>query len=85
MKTFRVEYRPSVKKSLKKFPKADQKRILDKMDAIAENLPAPSITKMKGEDDFHKIRIGNYRVIYQIHEDVLSYSNGKNRASQRCL
>jgi len=51
---YRVEYRPRVKKSLKKFPKADQKRILDRIDAIAEELPDPSTTKMKGNNNFHK-------------------------------
>jgi mRNA interferase RelE/StbE len=71
MTVYRVEYRPSVGKTLKKIPKADQKRILDKIDAMAENLPDPSTTKMNGNNNFHKIRIGNYRVIYEIHDDVL--------------
>lgn len=68
---YRIEYRPSVKKSLRKFPKTDQKRILDRIDAIAENLPDPATTKMKGNNNFHKIRIGDYRVIYEIHDDIL--------------
>lgn len=71
MTVYRVEYRPSVWKSLKKIPKADQKKILDKIDAMSENLPDPSTTKMNGNNSFHKIRIGDYRVIYEICDDVL--------------
>ena len=26
---------------------------------------------MKGNNPFHKIRVGNYRIIYEIHENVL--------------
>lgn len=69
--TYQVEYRPGVLKSLKKLPKSDHGRILDKIDVMAENLPDPSTTKMRGNNNFHKIRIGNYRVIYEIHDDVL--------------
>jgi mRNA interferase RelE/StbE len=44
---------------------------LDRIDAMAENLPDPSTTKMKENNNFHKIRIGNYRVIYEIHDEIL--------------
>jgi len=48
------------------------RRILDRIDDVmAEKLPGLSTTKMRGNNNFHKIRIGNYRVIYEIHEDVL--------------
>ncbi len=69
--TYQIEYRPSVLKSLKKLPRSDMRRILDRIDVMAEKLPDPSTTKMRGNNNFHKIRIGNYRVIYEIHEDVL--------------
>ena len=56
---------------LKKIPKADQKRIADKIDGLAENLPNPDTTKMKGDNPFHKVRVGDYRIIYEIQEDIL--------------
>lgn len=72
MITYQIEYRPSVLKSLKKLPRSDMRRILDRIDDVmAEKLPGLSTTKMRGNNNFHKIRIGNYRVIYEIHEDVL--------------
>lgn len=70
--SYRIEVKKSAAKSLRKMPKADQKRIADKIDSLAENTPNPDTTKMKGNNPFHKIRVGDYRIIYEIHENVLS-------------
>jgi len=61
----------SAAKSLKKIPKLDRKRIIEKIDSLAENLPNPDTTKMKGNNPFHKVRIGDYRIIYEVQEEVL--------------
>jgi mRNA interferase RelE/StbE len=68
---YRIQVKRSAAKALKKIAKADQKRIADKIDSLAENLPNPDITKMKGNNPFHKIRVGDYRIIYEVQEDVL--------------
>jgi len=69
--TYTIKFRPSVEKILKKLPKKDLIRIKRKIDALAENLPDPVATKMKGNNNFHKIRTGDYRIIYEIHDDTL--------------
>lgn len=68
---YHIEVKRSAAKALKKIPKADQKRIADKIDSLAEDLPNPDTTKMKGNNPFHRIRVGDYRIIYEIQEDVL--------------
>jgi mRNA interferase RelE/StbE len=60
--SYRIELKKSAAKSLRKIPKADQKRIAGKIDSLAENPPNPDTTK---------IRVGDYRIVYEIHEDVL--------------
>ena len=67
----RIEVKRSAAKALKKIPKPDQKRISEKIDNLAENLPNPDTTKMKGNNPFHRIRVRDYRIIYEIQEDVL--------------
>ena len=69
--SYRIEVKKSAAKALQKIPKADQKRIADKIDSLSQNLPNPDTTKMKGENPFHKIRVGDYRIIYEIQEEVL--------------
>jgi mRNA interferase RelE/StbE len=56
---------------MKPLPKKELLRIKKKIDDLAENLPDPTTTKMKGNNIFHKIRAGIYRIIYEIHEDRL--------------
>ena len=70
--SYRIEVKKSAAKLLRKIPKADQKRIAAKINSLAENTPNPDTTKMNGNNPFHKVRVGNYRIVYEIHEDVLS-------------
>jgi mRNA interferase RelE/StbE len=66
-----IEVKKSVAKELKQIARPDQKRIIKAIDNPAENLPNPDITKMKGNNPFHKIRVGDYRIIYEIQNDIL--------------
>ena len=68
---YRIEFKKSAAKVLKKLPKQDRRRIRDKIDNFAENLPDPITTKMKGDNPFHRVRVGDYRIIYEIQEDTL--------------
>ena len=70
MKYF-IEFRPSVLKSIKRFPKRDLVRIKKKIEDLSTKLPDSATTKMKGNNSFHKIRSGDYRIIYEIHDDRL--------------
>ena len=68
---YTVEFRPTVFKSVKRFPKRDLVKIKKKIDELCINLPDPAITKMKGNNTFHKVRSGDYRIIYEIHDHKL--------------
>ena len=68
---YSIEFRPTVLKSLKRFPKRDLVRIKKKIEELGKNLPNPNTTKMKGDNSFHKVRSGDYRIIYEIHDDRL--------------
>ena len=70
--SYRIEVNRSAAKALKKIPKGDRIRIIEKIDSLSENLPNMDTTKMKGNNPFHKVRTGNYRIIYEIQEEVLS-------------
>lgn len=68
---YKVEFKKSAAKALKLIPKSDQKRIARKIDGLAESPPDPNTTKLKGDNPFHRVRIGNYRIVYEIQDDVL--------------
>ncbi|MCD4723089.1 MAG: type II toxin-antitoxin system RelE/ParE family toxin [Desulfobacula sp.] len=69
--TYSIEFRPAVLKSLKRFSKKNLVRIKKKIEELGRNLPEQNTTKMKGNNFFHKIRTGDYRIIYEIHDDRL--------------
>lgn len=69
--TFRIEFTKSAAKALKAIPKTDQKRIAKKIDSLAKSPPEPGKTKMKGNNPFHRVRVGGYRIIYEIRDEIL--------------
>jgi len=69
---YRISYKSSVKKDLKKISKPDQANILDRIEKTL-SIKAAHFPKLKGEfKSLRKFRIGDYRVIYSLSgEDVL--------------
>ena len=68
---YSIELKRSAAKALKKIPRSDRRKIRDRIDSLAENLPDPVTTKMKGDNPFHKVRVGDYRIVYEIQESLL--------------
>ncbi len=71
MALYAVEFRRSALKDLRRLEAATQRRVL----RAAENLvsdPRPSgCRKMQGSGDAFRIRVGDYRVVYTVADDVL--------------
>ena len=61
---------PSAQKQLNKLPNAIATRIEDKMLELEDDPRPPGCKKLKGRDAW-RIRIGDYRVIYEIHDGKL--------------
>jgi len=68
---YAVEFCPGVLKSIKHFPKRELLRIKKKIDELSDKLPDPATTKLKGDNNFHKVRTGDYRIVYEIQGDRL--------------
>ena len=68
---YRIEFKKSAAKVLKKLPKPDRRRIRDNINSFADSLPDPATTKMKGDNPFHRVRVGDYRIIYEIHGNTM--------------
>jgi mRNA interferase RelE/StbE len=60
----------SVQKELDRLPDDMAKRILARLGGLETNPRPPDVTKLKGRDAW-RIRVGDYRVIYEIHDRVL--------------
>jgi mRNA interferase RelE/StbE len=70
MALYKIEFSKRVRKDFKGLPRNDANRILRKIEALALN-PRPPDSKKLTNDEAYRIRIGNYRVLYDIQDDRL--------------
>jgi len=69
--SYTVELKPSAAKALAGSPRRDQERVGAKLDALALE-PRPQGAKvLRGEAGLLRVRVGDYRVIYTVEDDVL--------------
>lgn len=67
---YRVRFKSSVKKDLRSIQKHDVLRILKAIEGLAEE-PLPSNVKPLTGRDAWRLRIGQYRAVYTIHEEEI--------------
>jgi len=58
-------------KSLAALQRRDQQRIRAAIELLAEDPRPPACIAMTGEDSVYRVRVGNYRIVYEVIDDVL--------------
>lgn len=69
--TYRVELVPSAHKSLAKFHPIDRERILRALISLESDPRPRAAAKLKGQHDTYRLRVGDYRILYEVRDDVL--------------
>jgi mRNA interferase RelE/StbE len=69
--TYSVEFSKGARKQFIKLPIDVQKRIQTKINDLAIEPRPNGIKKLQGDDNSYRIRVGEYRVVYEIEDDVL--------------
>ncbi len=68
---YRIELQPQPRKALAKLPRNVADRLITEIESLADD-PRPSgCIKLKGSREAYRIRVGDYRVIYEIDDDRL--------------
>ena len=65
---YTVLIHPSAVKNLARIPRRDQLRIRTAIDSLARAPRPQGVVKLAGIDDLYRIRVGDYRVVYQIQD-----------------
>ena len=68
MASFRVEWKPSIKKDLRRIPTDQVARIVDAAGSLAVEPRPVGSQKLQGTDHAYRLRVGDYRVVYTISE-----------------
>ena len=68
---YRVDIESGARRSLRKLPSVVQRRIVEAACRLADNPRPPGCIKLQAEENAWRIRVGDYRIIYEIHDTVL--------------
>ena len=71
MAGYRIFFKVSVEKDLRKIPQEEIKKILQKIDLLAANPRPPGSETLTGQERY-RIRQGRYRILYSIEDNELT-------------
>ena len=71
MASFRVEWKQSAKKELRKLPDQARHRILSVIDGLTQDPLPPGSKKLVGVEQTYRLRVGDYRVVYSFYASAL--------------
>jgi mRNA interferase RelE/StbE len=70
---YSIDFAPAAERQLKALrSKTLQQSIVDHIVTLETNPRPPGVEKMKGLQDQYRLRVGGYRIIYQIQDEVLT-------------
>lgn len=70
MSRYRIEVRPAATRALRKLDPDVRPRIQAAIALLAEDSRPPSSRRLRGRDGY-RVRVGAYRVLYTVADDVL--------------
>ena len=68
---YKIELKPSAMRDMQRLPRSIQKRVAQKIDALAKDPFPHGSTKLEAFGDLRRIRVADYRVIYQVRQETL--------------
>ena len=71
MAAYKIFFKKSVEQDLKTIPNTDLKKILERIQALSEDLRPPGCEKLTGQQRY-RLRQGRYRILYSIQDDEMS-------------
>jgi mRNA interferase RelE/StbE len=71
MAAYKIYFKKSVEKDFKVIPKKDLKKILERIEALAEDPRPPGCEKLSGQQRY-RLRQGRYRILYSIQDNELT-------------
>jgi mRNA interferase RelE/StbE len=67
---FRIEWKKSTRKDLRKLPAITGERIVQAVEGLAANPFPHGVEKLSGSQYAYRIRLGDYRIVYEVVMDL---------------
>lgn len=71
MASYRIEFTRSAEKDIRRIEKSRIPAIYREIEGLSADPRPRGVKKLAGADRTYRIRIGDYRVVYEIEDDVL--------------
>ena len=68
--TYRIEYAAAAARQIERLPRDVQSRVLGRIEALAHTPRPPGAIRLTGGDAY-RIRVGDYRIIYAVADELL--------------
>ncbi len=68
---YQIQLTRVAERGLSDVPRYDLVRIAKKIDLLADNPRPAGVRKLEGRSELYRIRVGDYRFIYEIHDEML--------------
>ncbi len=65
---YEILFAPSVERALRKLPTDAQRRIVRAVEALSDDPRPDGVKKLAGDENLWRIRVGDYRIVYEIHD-----------------
>ena len=69
--TYQIELRPAALRALRALPAKERQRLGQKIDELKNEPRAHGVEKLMGRENRYRVRSGDYRIVYEIHDQVL--------------
>lgn len=69
--SFRVQVMPAAARQIRKLDRQTQRRIAGAIDLLAAHPRPPAARQLVGAGGAWRVRVGDYRIVYEIHDDLL--------------
>ena len=70
MASFSLQWRSSTKKDLRRLPSQEVSRVVAEVAKLAEEPLPHGSEKLSGSDHTYRIRVGDYRVVYELLREI---------------
>jgi mRNA interferase RelE/StbE len=71
MDTYRIEWKSSALKELKRLDRSVVPRLISVVHSLATNPRPAGVRKMKGTERSFRVRTGDYRIVYEVLDEAL--------------
>ena len=71
MASYRIEWRKSTKKDLRRIAPADVAKIIRAVEDLGQDPFPNGHTKLSGSERSYRVRVGDYRIIYEVFSGIL--------------